>query len=455
MEVRYPDGSLVDDQPVCVSGILATPGVEIFGVSFGATGVIDGAVSEREVFAGLPYTVAAGVCGAPENPIAPVFHNGRGLQRGEVQPTDALLNPVIVATGERRTITLTTGRSVLKGRFTSADSGGCWATAIGTPTGSGLPSSPQGIFDIDGQNYEILVPPGRYIVKAMCPFSEPVFWGGATEETASAITVTHGQIADGLNLAPTRLTDSGEPDDRSVGVVSATLQTAEDQLTPHCTELYTVGSATPIRRTYTAAAREWTGAAVPLGSYEMRIVDCYGAGFDPVWVPGYADRAGASTIEVSLAHPFDIFIDMTAPLRDPQQVYLCGGRVATIVGTEGDDTLLGTPDDDVIVGLGGDDVIRGFDGEDFICGGNGRDLLVGGQRKDRLWGGPGRDVLRGGQGKDRLYGERNRDRLIGGGGNDFLVGGHGPGDRLVGRLGIDRCIDPEPDTSRSTCESEI
>jgi RTX calcium-binding nonapeptide repeat (4 copies) len=37
----------------------------------------------------------------------------------------------------------------------------------------------------------------------------------------------------------------------------------------------------------------------------------------------------------------------------------CDGRVATIVGTEGNDTINGTAGRDVIVGLGGDDTIYG------------------------------------------------------------------------------------------------
>jgi hypothetical protein len=110
----------------------------------------------------------------------------------------------------------------------------------------------------------------------------------------------------------------------------------------------------------------------------------------------------------------------------------CHGRLATIVGTSGDDDIVGTGGDDVIVGLGGDDRIRGGGGSDVICGGPGdddlsgnagADLLDGGPGQDRLRGGPGDDVLRGGPGDDVLRGGGGLDRLVGGAGND--VCGHG------------------------------
>src|SRR5207247_4913063 len=53
------------------------------------------------------------------------------------------------------------------------------------------------------------------------------------------------------------------------------------------------------------------------------------------------------------------------------QVVTCVGieeRVATIVGTEGDDVIVGTSGDDVIQALGGNDQVDGGDGNDLICG---------------------------------------------------------------------------------------
>ena len=152
----------------------------------------------------------------------------------------------------------------------------------------------------------------------------------------------------------------------------------------------------------------------------------------------------------------------------------CGGRPATITGTQGDDNLPGTEGDDVIDGLGGDDVIDGLGGDDLICGGLGDDRLVGGPGDDLLDGGldfegsagdaadystatagvtvslttgtgtgaAGNDTLvdienlLGGPGDDRLEGDLFMNRLEGGGGNDNLLGGEEP-DVLQGGPGDD------------------
>jgi len=53
-----------------------------------------------------------------------------------------------------------------------------------------------------------------------------------------------------------------------------------------------------------------------------------------------------------------------------EEVPMCFGMPATIVGTAGDDVLTGTPGDDVIVGLEGTDTISATDGgTDRVCGG--------------------------------------------------------------------------------------
>ncbi|MGH2686474.1 MAG: calcium-binding protein, partial [Actinomycetota bacterium] len=88
----------------------------------------------------------------------------------------------------------------------------------------------------------------------------------------------------------------------------------------------------------------------------------------------------------------------------------CGGKPATAVGTDGDDTFeLGTAGKDVILGLGGDDVIKGRAKKDVVCGGSGNDDLRGGGGKDRLFGGPGKDDLKGGAGEDDCKGGGGRD----------------------------------------------
>lgn len=70
---------------------------------------------------------------------------------------------------------------------------------------------------------------------------------------------------------------------------------------------------------------------------------------------------------------------------------LCGGRVPTILGTEGNDTLVGTDGADVIDALAGDDTVDGRGGDDVICGGDGDDALSGGLGNDSIDGGSGID----------------------------------------------------------------
>ncbi|HEV7399319.1 MAG TPA: calcium-binding protein [Solirubrobacterales bacterium] len=105
------------------------------------------------------------------------------------------------------------------------------------------------------------------------------------------------------------------------------------------------------------------------------------------------------------------------PVEEPPR---CHGRLAKIVGTEGDDVLRGTPGRDVIWGGGGDDTILGSLGNDLLCGGPGLDLIHGGRGNDLADGGAG-----------------DNDRVIGDLGDDKLLGGSGDGDEVAGSLGID------------------
>lgn len=100
-----------------------------------------------------------------------------------------------------------------------------------------------------------------------------------------------------------------------------------------------------------------------------------------------------------------------SPLPTPE--VRCGGRIATVVGTEGADRLRGTSGDDVIAALGGKDEVRSAGGKDRICGGDGRDKLIGGGGEDRLFGDAGKDRLRGGGGKDRCAGGGGKDKAAG------------------------------------------
>ncbi|MDQ4051796.1 MAG: hypothetical protein M3237_03720 [Actinomycetota bacterium] len=91
-------------------------------------------------------------------------------------------------------------------------------------------------------------------------------------------------------------------------------------------------------------------------------------------------------------------------------VTLCDGKVATVIGTPGDDILRGTAEGDVIAGLGGDDAVLAGAGDDVICGGRGADRLFGEDGNDTVFAGrAGRvddrfrpDLLDGGPDDDHL-----------------------------------------------------
>ena len=183
-------------------------------------------------------------------------------------------------------------------------------------------------------------------------------------------------------------------------------------------------------------------------SFEVRSFDGLGFGSD----------RGTVTITVAVNQP-----------PPPPPTVRCASRIATIVGTTGNDTLNGTSGVDVIAGLGGNDTIRGAGANDVVCGGSGSDRIGGGSGNDRvsgeagndrisgnsgndrLTGGSGNDRLTGGTGRDRLTGNSGRDSLFGGGGRDTLIAGAGR-DRLDGGASRDVCRGgPSPDRAKR-CE---
>ena len=171
-----------------------------------------------------------------------------------------------------------------------------------------------------------------------------------------------------------------------------------------------------------------------------------GSDFEPVsavvdFAPGQAERTipvtaladaeseGAETFAVSAGSPTGdavVGAPATATVTIPAQagsdtnggggsqgaVLRCGGKRATIVGTEKRDVLRGTKRADVIVALGGNDVVKGGAGDDVICGGPGNDRLAGDKGKDIVFGEGGRDRLTGGAGMDRLVGGDGRDTCV-------------------------------------------
>jgi Ca2+-binding RTX toxin-like protein len=120
----------------------------------------------------------------------------------------------------------------------------------------------------------------------------------------------------------------------------------------------------------------------------------------------------------------------------------CFGRIATIIGTPGNDRIQGTNSVDVIVGLKGADSISALGGDDLVCAGRGRDRIDGDHpdfptsRAD--------DKLKGGRGDDSIVGEVGNDVLIGKAGHDDLCDAFGA-DRSIGGRGRDRFSCPGGD----------
>jgi Ca2+-binding RTX toxin-like protein len=146
-------------------------------------------------------------------------------------------------------------------------------------------------------------------------------------------------------------------------------------------------------------------------------------------------------------------LDVSAEVKP----FRCGGKNATIAGTEGRDRPLeGTGGPDVIAALGGKDRVKALGGKDVVCGAKGKDKLKGAKGKDKLKGAKGRDVLNGGKGKDKLKGAKGRDVLVGGKGKDKLAGGKGK-DKLKARDGKKDRVNcgPGNDTAKVDAKDKV
>ena len=120
--------------------------------------------------------------------------------------------------------------------------------------------------------------------------------------------------------------------------------------------------------------------------------------------------------------------------------------MASIIGTNGNDTLNGTPDDDFIDGRGGADIMIGGAGNDVYIVDNvgdqvsevwGQDQKIQSRVAYTLTGGQDIEVLRADSATGlSLTGNGRENILIGDIGNDTLAGGAGD-DRLSGLAGAD------------------
>ncbi|GAB5469649.1 MAG: calcium-binding protein [Rhodospirillales bacterium] len=122
--------------------------------------------------------------------------------------------------------------------------------------------------------------------------------------------------------------------------------------------------------------------------------------------------------------------------------------MATITGTDGNDTLESFDAGDTILGLSGDDSLFGRSGTAYLYGASGNDGLYGTHGDNVAFGGDGDDVLAGGRGMgsgdDLLYGDAGDDRIRGQAGDDRAFGGVGD-DSLFGGGGTDDLLGGEGD----------
>jgi Ca2+-binding RTX toxin-like protein len=234
------------------------------------------------------------------------------------------------------------------------------------------------------------------------------FVGPVLTVRASLVSVTHSQASeiDALVVAP-----NGQNVVLMSGVcgdVTDVTLTFDDSAAATIDNPCATGSYKPLDAGIAASFPEVTGpygtTLVPLGSGPN--------GTWKLYVRSTSDAGGTIggwSLELG---------DTIQPDPQPQVLTprFCGGKHATMVGTEGSESLRGTAGDDVIVGLGGNDHILGLDGSDRICGGTENDgKLFGGRGKDRVFGGSGNDRLNGGSGKDTLDGGSGRDTCRDGG----------------------------------------
>jgi hypothetical protein len=166
------------------------------------------------------------------------------------------------------------------------------------------------------------------------------------------------------------------------------------------------------------AAYWYEGPALPGNSLTLYATDGV---HDPLDDPPGGGARGFLSLRADIAAneiPLDHLNPQTqdAGVLGPGGFQQCKGRVATIVGTNGNDEILGTNGEDVVLALGGNDIVKSRDANDVVCGGPGRDRLrMGNSEKggaDMAFGQGGRDKMNGGAGRDLCNGGAGQDTAV-------------------------------------------
>ncbi len=452
ISVAYPDGSPVQDVTVCAQVFAVTGPTDGAFIGGGPSFPIDGAMT-LQVPVGAQLAIQAIQCSQTPTMLVPTWHNGV-LVGSPNDVFQAYSDPIEVIEGTND-IVVTYGASLIRGSVVAPDPSLCRVTVADDlkPVATSTPGA-------DG-TYSFLVPPGDYRAEVACEtIAAFQAWSGADTSAASTvISVGHGETRDSIDFDLTNTYG-----DRSTGILFIPFfDDQEIDALPKCTTLHATDGSFVRRDTATADD----------GDYLLRFHDCYGVGFAGFWYPLTTDVAEAETLTAAngaieaflgpIMGELPTVAGEEPDLFDPEPVHVCNGRVATIVGTDGDDDIVGTNGDDVIVGLGGNDYIRGLRGDDIICGGDGndelhgnrendwidggngddlvfagpdQDIVIGRDGNDELRGGDGEDEIWGGRGRDEIHGSRDADVIRGGSAADFLLGGPGY-DVIYGEAGPD------------------
>jgi hypothetical protein len=161
---------------------------------------------------------------------------------------------------------------------------------------------------------------------------------------------------------------------------------------------------TPLFNSTDVSLYPYTYVTIPVGSFA-------GPGTHPLKFTGTAltPDEGQPTDSFNLDSISLDAPNLGAPGAGSGKPGKCGGKTATITGTNSGEPLRGTGGKDVIQALGGKDLVKGGAGNDLICGGTGKDTLRGNAGKDKLLGEGGKDLLSGGAKPDTCVGGPGKD----------------------------------------------